>query len=129
MRHSHFPSWHLVAGRRNTRQARDEEVFGVSHGQLGPPGGTDQQRVTGEDPVVAHQAHRVRGVARRVQYLQPQLAEHESDAQRIARRQRQLAVGLADLRIDQRPGASVRAPNRYDWQAPAATCSKIMTAA
>jgi hypothetical protein len=66
---------------------------------------------------------------RRVQHLQPQLAEHESDAQRVARRQRQLAVDLADLRIDQRPGASVRAPNRYDWQAPEATCSKLMTAA
>ena len=26
MRHSHFPSWHFVAGRRNTRLVRDGEV-------------------------------------------------------------------------------------------------------
>ena len=26
MRHSHFPSWHFVAGRRNARLVRDGEV-------------------------------------------------------------------------------------------------------
>jgi MFS family permease len=26
MRHSHFPSWHFVAGRRNMRLVRDGEV-------------------------------------------------------------------------------------------------------
>jgi len=29
MRHLHFPSWHFVAGRRNTRPGRDGEVRSI----------------------------------------------------------------------------------------------------
>ena len=41
------------------------------------PGAADQQGVAGEDPVLHHQAHRIAGMAGRVQRLQPQLADDQ----------------------------------------------------
>jgi hypothetical protein len=35
MRHSHFPSWHFVAGCRNTRLVRDGEVPFIRYASAG----------------------------------------------------------------------------------------------
>ena len=52
--------------------------LGVAGRQIGAPGAADQQRITGDDTVHGEQAHRVRGVARRVQRLQAKIADAQN---------------------------------------------------
>ena len=80
--------------RRIERQQAAEQAvverFRVAARQVGAAGAADEQGVAGEDAIRADQAHRVGGVAGRVQHLQAQLAEDDRlavvDAHRDPRR-------------------------------------------
>ena len=58
------------------------ERLGIAGRQVGAAGAADQQRVAGEHAVGEHQAHRIVGVAGRVEHAQAQLADDDASRRR-----------------------------------------------
>ena len=116
----------LVVVRRVDEQRRVEreqaaeqavvERLRVAARQVGAAGAADQQGVAGEDAVLADQAHRVGGVAGRVQHLQAQLAEDDRlavvDAHRRSRAPGWRGASPSSRRAARRGGATPRSDRR-----------------